>query len=214
MKPVSKCTWALAASMLLAANCRAEILTFEGLQKFEGVDNYYNGGNGSLGSGPGPAYGITFDSNSLAYIPANPYPGDPSPPTVLLLANLVAPGGVQLSTIMDVTGGFASSLTFYYININDGTGSVVTDVEIYSGLDGTGNLLANEDLSTTPEAFGGPLTLDFSGTAYSVVFSGGNQQLALDNITLQTLVPEPGTMILFASSLPFVLIVRRKVAPF
>jgi hypothetical protein len=32
------------------------VLTFEGLQNFEQVDNYYNGGTGSLGSGRRDVY--------------------------------------------------------------------------------------------------------------------------------------------------------------
>lgn len=52
-----------------AAQGRASItLTFEGLQDNEQVLNYYNGGFGGNGSGPGPNYGITFGSDSLAII--------------------------------------------------------------------------------------------------------------------------------------------------
>ena len=42
-------------------------LTFEGLKNYEEVENYYNGGKGSKGSGPGTNYGVTFSSNALAW---------------------------------------------------------------------------------------------------------------------------------------------------
>jgi hypothetical protein len=57
----------------------APVLTFEGLKNFEQVENYYNGGNGSLGSGPGPDYGITFSlTASQASSSTRPLTG-PSP---------------------------------------------------------------------------------------------------------------------------------------
>jgi len=179
-------------------------LTFEGLQNFEGVSDYYNGGLGSLGSGPGPEYGVTFAANALAYIPGlqtgtvTPFPGDPSPPTVLLLAILgnAYGAGYPTSTTMDVTSGFVGALTFYYINIAPSVRA--TYVDIYSGLDGTGTLLAEQSLATTPEAFTGPTMVSFSGTAYSVVFGGGNDQLALDNISFAAQVPEPSSWISLA----------------
>jgi hypothetical protein len=196
-------------------------LTFEGLQNFEGVSDYYNGGLGSLGTGPGPDYGVTFAANATAYIPGlqtgtvTPFPGDPSPPTVLLLAILGNgyTAGYPTSTTMDVTSGFVGALTFYYINIAPSVRS--TYVDIYSGLDGTGTLLAEQSLATTPEAFGGPTVVSFSGTASSVVFGGGNDQLALDNISFFAQVPEPPSWISLAAGLGsacLILSLRRQVA--
>jgi hypothetical protein len=43
-------------------------LTFEGLGNFEPVSQFYNGGTGGNGSGPGTNYGISFSPNSLALI--------------------------------------------------------------------------------------------------------------------------------------------------
>jgi hypothetical protein len=43
-------------------------MTFEGLQNQEAINDFYNGGTGSLGSGPGPNYGVHFTSDSLALI--------------------------------------------------------------------------------------------------------------------------------------------------
>jgi len=194
------------------------ILTFEGLKNFEQVENYYNGGTGSLGSGPGPNYGITFSSYALAYIPGQqtgkvtPFPGDPSPPTVLLAFNTANPfgAGYPTSITMDVTGGFSQGLNFYDIAIGR-TGSV----SFWSGADGSGTMLAQQTLPITPEAFSGPTTVLFSGTAHSVVFTGGNDQLAIDDISFVTPVPEPSTlssMLIGLGSVFAVYILRRKKA--
>ncbi len=187
------------------------VLTFEGLQNFEQVSNYYDGGTGSLGSGPGPDYGVTVSPFGLAYIPGQqtghvtPFPNDPSPPTVLLLFDPSNPlgAGAPTSMTLDVSPGFSGELTFYQIVIGR-----TASVQIYSGLDGTGTLLADQSLAITPEAF--PLTptpVDFSGVAHSIVFAGGNDQVALDDIAF-TNVPEPSAWLLLAAgvagSLPII----------
>jgi hypothetical protein len=176
------------AFALLAIPARAEpVLTFEGLMNHEPVADYYDGGKGGFGTGPGPNDGITFSSNALALIRATPFPNDPSPPTVLLLGNFGQGPGQPLSMTMDVTDGFSQSLIFYDVVI----GRAAT-IKIYSGLDGGGTMLAQDTIPTGPEAFGPAMTLSFSGNAQSVVFTGGNLQLALDNVTFgAAAVPEP-----------------------
>ena len=59
---------ALSLATAQAATASVYVLNFAGLNgnAEEYVDNYYNGGTGSLGSGPGPNYGISFSSNALA----------------------------------------------------------------------------------------------------------------------------------------------------
>src|SRR4051812_24420823 len=61
----------MALGTATAAHAAVVVLTFEGLQNLEPIENYYNGGLGGLGSGPGPNYGITFTSDSLAIIAAS-----------------------------------------------------------------------------------------------------------------------------------------------
>lgn len=188
----------------------AFLLTFEGLKSGEQVTNYYNGGNGSFGSGPGPADGVTFSTNALAYIPSTPFPGDPSPPTVLLLGDPsgTLAGGTPLTMTMDVAGGFTQSITFYDIAIDR-----TATVQVWSGPDGTGTMLAQETLPLLPPTspvFTGPETLPFSGTANSVVFTGGNQQLAIDDISITpaTAVPEPREALRFMTILCWLSLVR------
>jgi hypothetical protein len=179
------------------------VLTFEGLKNFEQVAGFYNGGKGSLGSGPGTNFGVTFTSDALAYIPGEqtgkvtPFPGDPSPPTVLLMFEPGNPfgAGFPISMTMNVSAGFSTALSFYDIAIGR-AGSVT----IWSGLDGTGTMLAKQALPITPAAFGGAQVLNFSGIAKSAVWTGGNDQFALDNIAFAS-VPEPSAWLLLCLGL-------------
>lgn len=128
---------------VVAAQAGTIVLTFEGLKDEETVLNYYNGGFGGSGSGPGPNYGITFGSDSLALISgefggSGNFSGAPSMPTVLFF--LTGPGD-----IMNVPAGFTTGFSFFYSAIN-----APGVVNVYSGLDGTGTLLASLNLSTTP----------------------------------------------------------------
>jgi len=183
------------------------LLTFEGLKDFEHIDNYYNGGKGSLGSGPATTnYGISFSASALAYIPGQqsgkvtPFPGDPSQSTVLILTSPQrGQAGFPGSFTMDVAGGFTQYLAYYYINIANADAMV----QIYSGLDGTGTLLAQQSLPSlagTNAIFSNQVVVPFAGTAYSVVFSGRDDQLALDNIAGSngppSVVPAPANWLL------------------
>ncbi len=70
-------------ALIWATPMRAQyVLTFEGFQQNEEILSYYNGGHGSLGSGPGPNYGITFGTSALALNSGN-YSSNPTPPSVL-----------------------------------------------------------------------------------------------------------------------------------
>jgi hypothetical protein len=89
---------------------------------------------------------------------------------------------------MDASGGMGGVLAFDYAEV-DTAGTLA----VYSGLDGTGTQLADVTLPVTTTTTTGLFLTDqvnFSGVAYSVVFTGGNQQLAFDDLTW-TAVPEP-----------------------
>lgn len=191
------------------------VLTFEGLKSGEAVNNYYAGGKGSQGTGPGPNYGITFtgpvvdgQNDAIAYIPAKPFPNDPSPPTVLLLASEFStiPPGQPISAYMNVSPGFSGFLGLYYAAVDTDA-----SVQIYSGINGTGTLLASMKLpftSTTTGIFDpNEIDVSFSGVARSAVFSGGNQQAAFDDIRLTT--PEPASPVLLLIGGGCALIYRR-----
>jgi hypothetical protein len=161
------------------------------------VNNYYNGGLGGSGSGPGPNYGITFESNALAIISnqhggSGNFAGNPSGNTIVFF--LTGTGDV-----MNVAGGFTTGFSFYYSAINDpGT------VTVYSGANATGTVLATLNLPITPSQAGSatcqsdqfcpftPFGVNFSGTAMSVDFSGTANQIGFDDITLGSSVPDSG----------------------
>src|SRR5690242_20191664 len=100
--------WAAVVGSLLflAGQARAAVvvLDFEGLQNLEAVNNFYNGGTGGNGSGPGTNYGIEFSTNSLAIIDADAggsgnFGHEPSPDTILFFLS----GG---AATMNVAAGF------------------------------------------------------------------------------------------------------------
>jgi hypothetical protein len=192
-------------SVLIAAVCglgagralAGPVLTFEGLKPDEPVWNYYDAGLGGKGSGPGPDFGIRFSASAQAEVRTSPFPNDPSSPTVLVLKDLGRGPGQPAKMTMDVTGGFTHELSFYDIAIGR-----TASVQLWSDLDGSGTLLAQQTLPLllpSHEVFTGPLTVPFAGTAHSVIFQGGNRQLVCDNIRFA--VPEPSAWLSLVTGL-------------
>jgi hypothetical protein len=181
---------ALAASMSVAR--ATSVLTFEGLQNLEPINNYYNGGTGGFGSGPGPNYGISFSSDSLA-IRANSAGGTgnfgntPSGSTIAFF--LTGAGDT-----MNIAGGFDTGFSFFYSAVGSGS------VSVWSGLNGTGTLLGS--LLLTDSGNNGPsgafynhwnpVGVSFAGTAQSAIFSGSADYIGFDNITVGSATPSGG----------------------
>ena len=186
---------------VVSATAGTTVLTFEGLQDEEAILNYYNGGFGGSGSGPGPNYGITFGADSLAIISganggSGNFSGAPSMPTIAFFLS-------GAGDVMDVPGGFDTGFSFYYSAI-----AFPGIVTVWSGLDGTGTQLASISLPVTPSGgapectYGAycpwfPTGVAFSGTAKSAVFSGTANEIGFDDITIGSAtpggVPEPST---------------------
>jgi hypothetical protein len=191
----------IATSVGFGSTANASItLTFVGLQDQEQILNYYDGGFGGSGSGPGPNDGITFAANSLALISQDDggtgdFNGAPY--------NTVAFFESGSGDVMNVTGGFTTGLSFYYSSpIAPGS------VTVWSGPDGTGTELANIILPTSSEGGTGCDTdfcpwvasgFAFSGTAESVDFSGTTDEIGFSAITLGSttpVIPESSTWVM------------------
>jgi len=216
--------WAVVMGLVVAgfaakASADVVVLTFEGLGDFEPVLEFYNGGLGGFGSGPGPDFDISFSSNSLALIDADAggsgnFGHEPSPSTILFFLS----GG---ASTMNVPGGFDTGFSFFYSAIN-----VPGVVNVWDGLDGTGTLLASLDLPVTPSDGGDPtgafspffpIGVAFDGIAKSVDFGGTVNQIGFDNITLGAsspgggpTIPEPASMLLFGLGTVGAGLVRRR----
>ena len=189
------------------ATASVDLLTFEGLQDLEPIADYYNGGTGGFGSGPGPNYGVTFTPTdqalaviSLADGGSGDFANNPSGDTIAMF--------LSVASALDMPAGFAA-LSFYYCSpYYDAT------VSLYDGLDGTGNLLESVDLPATPtvpSASGSDydnwqlVSITFNGIAESAAFSGPavQQLFGLDNVSLTTPVgtpaatPEPAALVIW-----------------
>ena len=204
MKKKLTCAFILVAFGITSEVClvasstpRSFVLDFEGLRDQEGVEDFYNGGYGSLGSGPGADYGVTFPANALALIDSDAggsgnFGGEPSPDTILFFT-------VGSSTTMNVAAGFDTGFSLYYSAINH-SGSV----SVYDGFDGTGNLLATLNLPVTLSDGGDPTGLfspfyavgvDFTGIGHSIVFAGAANDIGFDDITFGSSIAGESTQV-------------------
>jgi hypothetical protein len=202
----------VAAGMVSAGSAYAVVdLNFEGINKtypsgYAFINGFYDGGTSSDGT-TGTNYGISFSSNAQAIClnstsvtcsnTSRGGLGDPNSQK----GGLFFLSGSQ--TFMDVSGGFTTGFSFEHANI-----SQAGSVSVYSGLDGTGTLLATLNFGTTPS---GPCPgynagfcpffasgIAFSGTALSVSFAGVANQVVFDDVTFGSTnpgngVPEPAT---------------------
>ena len=200
------------ATLAFPAVAGAQVLNFEnivpiGTNYVTMPTNWYNGG-------PGGNYGITFSSNALALClqpqtscTINSSRGGQGDPTSQLGGLFFLSGP---STYMNSSLGFTTGFSFYYSAVNN-PGSF----DVWSGLNGTGSLLASLSLPTTttgPGCFGTGFCpyraagVAFAGTAYSVTFGGVADQIAFDDVTFGsdvpgTVTPEPASMALLATGL-------------
>jgi hypothetical protein len=198
---------ALLGGCLVAAPAAATVsINFENIATYNAntgtaVQNFYNGGTASNGAS-GPNLGVSFASNALTLClttasnfctPASR--GGLGDPASAFTAMYFAEG---TSTSLSDAAGFTNGISFFYVTRNDpGT------VQIFDGVNGTGNLLASLDLAINATTCGAPfdaefcpftiINLGFTGTGRSVVFGGTANQIAFDDIALGVAVPEPAT---------------------
>ncbi|UUX94458.1 PEP-CTERM sorting domain-containing protein [Aquabacterium sp. J223] len=162
---------------------------------FGSILEYYNGGTDAAGNS-GPDLGVSFGGGALALLndAAGPY-----------FSN--APSAVGVMTPVDADSTLNSDLAFTGLSFYYSSAVRSSDaVEVWSGLNGTGtllasfNLLANATTGCSDTAFCNFNML--AGTfadARSVVFSAG-LEAAFDNITI-TPIPEPSTYALMVLGL-------------
>ncbi|MGA2041402.1 MAG: hypothetical protein ABSH42_19140 [Bryobacteraceae bacterium] len=223
---------ALGAVLTFSANADPIVMTAESLQNDEEVLTYFDGGfgsgdqsiMGSIPSGPGPSDGVTFTVNFTAFLSLDDggvgnFGGNPLGDMAFTVLSNGQPA------VMDVPGGFTSGFAMYYAETT--TPEFVT---IYSGLDGTGTLLATLDLPVTGDGNGlgnpactastdnfcpfFPIGVDFTGTADSVVFTATEAEVAFDGLTLGADLPpqvsEPDALRLFGLGLVSLLVATRR----
>ena len=184
--------WALSTCVLAVdrANAQPTLLDFEGLGDNEQVLDFYNGGAGGN-------LGISFGDGAQAFISESAggtgnFTNEPSPDTAALFLSTSG-----TSFVMNVPAGFDTGFSFFY---SANATNPPTPVNVYDGLNGTGNLLAT--IALPNNAFDGcnpgingtfcnwdPIGVSFAGIAKSVDFSAVANEVAFDNITLGSETP-------------------------
>ena len=209
----SMATAALCAMMAPVMAADPITLTFEGAGSGASLNDFYNGGTDSFGNS-GTNYGVQFGANALSLKESDPeanFSGEPSEETTMFF--------LTGSAVLNYAPGFDTGFSFYFSTTNF-SGSV----QVYDGLNATGNLLGSISL---PALGAGPDplnsfsnwqvgSLSFSGTAKSIDFGGTVNQVGYDNITFGSIdpnipaVPEPSSYAMMAAGLVGLRLVARR----
>jgi hypothetical protein len=178
----------LAVAVPAAAAQTRGTVTFGGLKNLEFVNDYYNGGQGSLGSGPGKNLHLQFTGNAQAIVQAakggsGNFINNPGSYPVMFFQT-------GSSVVVTASDGVHVALWFFYSAIQPGTATV------YDGPNGTGNILSSTTLTPNDSgctvyklcvwsAVGVPL----STPAGSIRFSGNANYLAIGTLHVGQALP-------------------------
>jgi hypothetical protein len=166
-----------------------------------GVAGFYSGGaadDGAVGADLGIEFvGVSGLSNDADF---TYYSGSPSPLGTAYAYDAAA-------SYMNVAAGVENGLSLFYASNVDVAGAV----KVYSGLNGTGNLLGSFDLGANSSAAydsWSKVTLSFSGVAKSFDLSGSVGSVGFDNISA---VPEASSaLMLMAGGIALLGLTRRR----
>ena len=180
---------------------------------------FYNGGTSSDGT-TGTNFGIGFSDNALAIclnsltvVCSNTSRGGLAPGSDK--GGLFFLSGAE--TFMNVAAGFDTGFSFNYVSF-----SFAGAVNVYDGLNGTGNILAVLNLLPNAGSCPGysagfcPFSaqgVSFAGTAMSVGFAGVANQIVFDDVTFGSItpgIPEPETYALMLAGLATVAAITRR----
>jgi hypothetical protein len=186
--------------MLSEAQTKA-IVTFSGLKNLEFIDQYYDGAKGSLGSGPGPNYGLEFTANAQSIISGSKggsgnFINNPGRYPVMFFQT-------GNTVTMTATNGVGVAVWFYYSALQTGSATV------YAGPNATGTILAsvtlppnNSGCNTYKLCVWSAVGMPLSATAGSISFAGVPDYLAIGTIHLGSALPT--SMVLTSSQNPSV----------
>jgi hypothetical protein len=187
---------AIASGWLLAAASTGAsaipVMDFEGLQHREHVDTFYNGGHGSLGSGPGPDFDIDFspgdeEAFNVFTIGATAHSGT----NILTVAGGSQSGDIILNVDLPPADNANNVLQFFY-----GTVRNDTTVTLYDGAGGAGNAIGSSILASTGTFFNwtffslrsNPGTVIASARIHAAVAGG----VVIDDMAIT--IPAPSTL--------------------
>jgi PEP-CTERM motif len=203
---------AVAALMATSASAAVVSLNFEGINaaypstNYAQILNFYNGGTSNQATS-GTNYGVSFGSNALA-ICLNTI-GNNTGCSNTSRGGVGDPGSQRgglfflqgNQTFLNYAAGFTTGFSFNYVSV-----SFAGSVNVYDGLNGTGNVLGT--LNLVPNSGSCPgynagfcpfraAGVNFAGTAMSIGFGGVANQIVFDDVTFGSStpggVPEPAT---------------------
>ena len=169
-------------------------LDFEGIGNLANIEDFYNGGTDSQGNA-GTDFGVSFSGNTLGIIDSDAggtgnIANEPSGETVMFFLE-------SDSAIMNFAAGFDTGFSFFY------SSAEAAIVNIWDGLNATGNLIASINLIAQFDnnCVGDPngtfcnwdaIGTTFDGIAMSIDFGGAADFTAYDDVTFGAATPGPG----------------------